>query len=146
MGAVADAWQFTNFSRLDILDATIVLDTDSFKMALFLSTSDISDTEETFSGITNEHAAANGYSAGGIALTTLTITGTTSIICDTSTNPVWTASGGPIIARYAVIYEVAGNILCWTVLDNGPADVTATDGNTLTVTINAGGIFTVSGA
>ncbi len=143
-GAAADAWQFTNFSRLDILDGTTVLDTDTFKMALFDVASNLADTIETFAALTNEEGDA-GYTAGGEALTTLTLTGTVSIICDTVTNPVWTATTG-ITTRYAVIYEVGVNILCWTTLDGAPADVVVTAGNTLTVTINTGGIFTVSGA
>jgi hypothetical protein len=145
-GAAADAWQFTNYSRTDLLDGTQDIDTDTFKMALFLSTSNLADTVETFAALTNEHAAANGYTAGGEA-TALSITGdpgaTITVDC---TDEVWTASGGSIVARFVVIYEVAGNTLVWTTLDNTPADVTATDGNTLTVAINASGVFTLSGA
>ena len=60
------------------------------------------------------------------------------------TDATWTASGGSIVARYAVIYEVGGNVLCYCLLDSTPADVTVTDTNTLTVTINASGLFTLS--
>ena len=39
-------------------------------MALFLDTSDAGDSAETdFATLTNEHAANNGYSAGGEELT-----------------------------------------------------------------------------
>jgi len=144
-GAAADAWQFTNTSRGYLLDGTFDIDTDSFKMALFLSTSDIADTEDTYAGVTNEHTATSNYTTGGIAVA-LTVAGTTTITVDITTDPVWTASGGSIVCRYAVIYEVAGNVLCWTVLDNAPLDVTATDGNTLTVAANASGVFTLAGA
>ena len=37
----AGAWTFTNGSRTRMLNGTFDFDTDSFKMALFLSTSDI---------------------------------------------------------------------------------------------------------
>ena len=37
-------------------------------------------------------------------------------------------------------------IVCVCLLDTTPADVTATDTNTLTVQINASGVFTLSGA
>ena len=47
-------------------------------------------------------------------------------------------------ARFAVIYEVGGIVVCYCLLDSAPADVTATDGNTLTVTMNASGVFTVA--
>jgi hypothetical protein len=61
-----------------------------------------------------------------------------------TTAPVWTASGGSITARYAVIYEVGGNVLCYALLDSAPADVSATDGNTLTVGSNGGTVFTLA--
>jgi hypothetical protein len=34
--------------------------------------------------------------------------------------------------------------VCYSLLDNSPADVTVTDTNTLTVQINASGVFTLS--
>jgi hypothetical protein len=57
---------------------------------------------------------------------------------------VWTASGGSITGKWAVIYEVAGNILLYCTLDSGGADVTATAGNTLTITPNASGLYTLA--
>ncbi|MEO7836209.1 MAG: hypothetical protein ABIS21_01045 [Acidimicrobiales bacterium] len=74
----------------------------------------------------------------------LNLAGTTTVTVDITTDPVWTASGGSIVARYAVIYEVAGRVLCYALLDSTPADVTATTGNTLTVAANASGLFTLA--
>lgn len=139
----AGTWSFPNGARTKLLDGTFDIDTDSYKCALFLSTSNIGATSTTFAGVTNEHAAANGYTAGGIAVT-LTLAGTTTVTVDISTDPVWTASGGSITARFAVIYEVGGNVLCYALLDAAPADVTATDSNTLTVAANASGVFTLA--
>ncbi len=62
-----------------------------------------------------------------------TLAGTTSVTASFTTNPVWTASGGSITARYAAIYEVGGDVLAFVLLDSAPADVTATTGNTLTI-------------
>lgn len=143
-GAAADAWSFVDTGRSNQINGTFDIDTDSWKMALFLSTSNLSDASTTYAGVTNEHAAANGYTTGGIAIT-LTISGTTTVTVDISTDPVWTASGGSITCRFAAIYEVAGNVLCWSLLDNTPADVTATSGNTLTIAANASGVYTLSG-
>lgn len=142
-GEAAGAWTFPNSARTDILNGTFDIDTDSWKMALFLSTSNIGAGSTTFAGLTNEHAAANGYTGGGIAIT-LTLAGTTTVTVDISTDPVWTASGGSIVARFAVIYEVSGRVLCYALLDSAPADVTATDGNTLTVAAHASGVFTLA--
>lgn len=143
LGEAAGAWTFTNEGRTKLLDGTFDIDTDSFKMALFLSTSNIGAASTTFAGVTNEHAAANGYTAGGIAIT-LTLAGTTTVTVDIATDPVWTASGGSITARFAVVYEVGGRVLCYCLLDSAPADVTATDGNTLTVAAHVSGVFTLA--
>jgi hypothetical protein len=138
----AGTWTFTNAARKLLLDGTFDLDSDSFKMALLLSTSNIGASSTTYAGLTNEHANANGYTTGGKALTP-TLTGTTTVTWDVD-DQVWTASGGSITARFAVIYEVGGNVLCYCLLDSTPADVTATTGNTLTVAINALGVFTLA--
>lgn len=142
-GGAAGTWTFTNATRTNLLNGTHDLDSDTHKMALFLSTSNIGAGSTTFAGLTNEHSAANGYTAGGIAIT-LTLSGTTTVTVDISTDPVWTASGGNIVARFAVIYEVSGNVICYCLLDSTPADVTATDGNTLTVAAHASGVFTLA--
>lgn len=139
----AGAWVMTNAGRTSLLDGTFDLDSDTYKMALFLSTSNLGAASTTFAGCTNEHAAANGYAAGGIAIT-LVLTGTTTVKIDIDTDPVWTANGGSILARFAAIYEVGGNILFYCLLDDGPADVEATDGNTLTVAAHANGVATLA--
>jgi len=136
----AGAWTFTNAGRTSLLDGTFDIDSDSWKMALFLSTSNIGASSTTYAGLTNEHANENGYTTGGIAIT-LTLSGTTTVKVDIDTDPVWTASGGSIVARFAVIYEDGGNVLCYCLLDDTPADVTVTDGNTLTVAAHADGVF-----
>lgn len=128
----AGAWTFTNSARTKILNGQFDFDSDSFKCALFLSTSNISVTSTAYSGVTNEHANANGYTTGGIAVT-FTLAGTTSVTASFTSNPVWTASGGSITARYGVIYEVAGDVICFCLLDATPGDVSASAGNTLAI-------------
>lgn len=140
----AGAWTFPDAARTNLLNGTFDLDTDTFLMALFLSTSNIGAASTTYAGLTNEHANANGYTTGGISLGSLSLSGTTTVTVDETTNPVWTASGGSITARFAVIYESGGNVLCYCLLDSTPADVTATDGNTFTVNFHASGMFTLS--
>lgn len=142
-GGAAGAWTFTNGGRTSLLNGTFDIDTDSWKMALFLSTSNIGAASTTYAGVTNEVANAFDYTTGGIAIT-LTLAGTTTVTVDISVDPVWTAAGGSITARFAVIYEVGGNVLCYALLDSAPADVTATDGNTLTIAASASGVFTLA--
>lgn len=138
----AGSWTFTNAGRTSLLNGDFDINTDTFKMALFLSTSNIGAASTTYAGLTNEVANGSGYTTGGKTLT-MSLTGTTTVTVDCD-DQTWTASGGPITARFAVIYESAGNVLCYCLLDSTPADVTATDGNTLTVAIHASGLWTLS--
>lgn len=139
-GGAAGAWTFTDGARTRMLNGAFDFDTDAFKTALFLSTSNIGAASTTFAGVTNEHAAANGYTAGGVAAT-MALSGTTTVTVDNTVDPAWTASGGSIIARFAVFYEVAGDVVCHCLLDSTPADVTTTTGNSITLQIHANGIF-----
>jgi hypothetical protein len=140
----AGTWTFPDGARTRLLNGTFDLDTDTFKIALFLSTSNIGAASTTYAGVTNEHANANGYTTGGISYGTLVLSGTTTVTVDDTLDAVWTASGGSITARFAVIYENAGDVLCYCLLDSSPADVTATTGNTLTVALHSSGIFTLA--
>ena len=127
----AGAWLFTNTSRTKLVNGQFDLDTDSWKCALFLSTSNLGAASTTYAGVTNEHASGNGYTTGGVA-TTLSLAGTTTVTVS-FTQVSWTASGGSIVARFAVCYEVAGNVICYCLLDAAPADVTVTAGNPLVI-------------
>ena len=140
----AGSWLFTNTGRTSLLNGTFDIDTDTFNMALFQSTSDLGAASTTYAGVSDEHANANGYTTGGITTAGLTLAGTTTVTVDVTTDPVWTAAGGSIVARFAAIYEVGGNILCYCLLDSAPADVTVTTGNTLTVAAHASGVFTLA--
>ena len=155
--AAAGKWKLYEYAKEYLSDGTHDLDNAAlgYKMALFQSTSNC-DTLSVGTGVygdlTNEVANGLGYTTGGIALTGEVWThaaGTTTFDCD---NVVWTASGGSIVARFAVIYVdatvngIIKPLLCVSLLDTAPANVTATDGNTLTVAINASGVFTASGA
>jgi hypothetical protein len=140
----AGPWLFTNTGRTNLLNALHDLDTDSFKMALFLSTSDLAATENLYSGVTNEVGTTNtGYTTGGIAVA-LTMSGTTTVTVVMTTAPVWTAGTANLTAKFACIYEVGGAILCYCLLESGGADVTATNGNTLTVGSNGGTVLTLA--
>lgn len=152
----AGKWKLYEKGKFHLADGTFDMDLGTnWKMALFLSTSNcntLSAGTGLYGDLTNEHANANGYTTGGIALTGVTWTDTSGSEAFTCAAPVWTAAGGSIVARFAVIYQnvtlntFVNPLLCVCLLDTTPADVTATTGNTLTITPNASGIFTLSGA
>lgn len=153
----AGKWKVYDLAKLRLADGTFDMDNASLglTMALFLSTSNantLSVGTGVYGDLTNEHANANGYTTGGIALTSETWTNSSGTITFDCADVVWTASGGSITARFAVIYcnatvnTIVKPLLCVSLLDTTPADVTATTGNTLTIAINASGVFTLSGA
>jgi hypothetical protein len=151
----AGKWKIYEVAKLYISDGTHDLDDNTnWRLALFLSTSNantLSLATPTYGNLTNEHANANGYTTGGLAITP-TWTQASGTATFDSTDPQWTASGGSIVARFGVIYRnatvnsVVKPLLAVMLLDTTPADVTATTGNTFTVTMNASGIFASSGA
>lgn len=138
----AGAWTLTDEGRTRLTNGEW-LDGDTYKIALFLSTSNIGASSTTYAGLTNEHSNANGYTTGGKSVT-ISRSGTTTVTIDSTDPAAWTASGGSITARFAVLYEVSGRVFAYCLLDSTPADVTATDGNTLTITIHASGVLTVA--
>lgn len=155
--AAAGKWKVyeqakVRFGNLTAVDLTV--DT-SWMCALFLSTSNantLSVGTGVYGDLTNEVANGLGYLTGGLALTGNTFTNAAGTVTHTASPLVWTASGGSIVGRFAVIYKnatvnaIVKPLLCVCLLDATPADVTATTGNTLTITMNASGIFTLSGA
>ncbi|ATN88622.1 hypothetical protein SEA_DEMSCULPINBOYZ_27 [Mycobacterium phage Demsculpinboyz] len=128
----AGTWTLVNSARTNLLNGTFDIDSDTWKVALVTSSSNIGASSTTWAGVTGEVSNGNGYTTGGVSVT-LTLTGTTSVAVSFATNPVWTASGSGITARWAVLYEVSGNVLAYVLLDATPADVSVASGNTLTI-------------
>jgi hypothetical protein len=139
-------------------DGTFDLDdTTNWKLALFLSTSNantLSVGTGVYGDLTNEHANNNGYATGGVALSGITWTrsGNTTTFTASNLAPAFTASGGDIVARFAVIYKnatvnsIVKPMLCVSLLDTAPANVTALNGNPLNITFHASGIVAFTGA
>lgn len=92
--------------------------------------------------IDNE-VAGNGYARQTLANKSWSTVNTDDARFDFD-NPVFTASGGDIVARHWHILDTTTDtLLAWGLLDQADADVTVTDGNTLTLNINASGLFEV---
>lgn len=150
--AAAGKWKLYEAAKLGIAEGLIDLDTHSFKIALFLSTSNANDltlANAFLADLTFQVATAFGYTQSTKAVTLAVTQAAGTVTVDETTNPSWTAAGGSITARFAVIYDdthVSKAALCVCLLDATPADVTATDGNTFTITMSASGLFTLSGA
>lgn len=154
----AGAFIFPNKTKLNFFSATNLLGANSanFREALVTSawTPDNSDTgNEVWADVSaNEITAGNGYTAGGIALTSVALSQTGGVVKFTSAPAQWTATGGSIAAwRRGVIYYLGtlngkvNPLLGHFLGDTTPADIPATTvGNTLTVTPSASGILTAT--
>ena len=151
----AGKWKAYESAKELMAEGTIDLDDSAnWKCALFLSTSNANNLAagDEFGDLTNEHAAASGYSAGGVALTNVVWTRSGGTVKFDFDDVVFNAVGGSITARFAVIYKdatvngVVKPIFLVCLLDTTPADVTATAGNPLNIAIHASGAVDLSGA
>lgn len=141
--AAASAWTITNAFKERLGNAEINLDTDTFKVVLLSSSSNIAATSDDATAVTNELSTANGYTSGGVTVTPGWTRSSGTCTFDIS-DPSWTASGGSIVARFAAIYDTTptpDRVIAFCTLDSAPADVTTASGNTLTIQISANGVF-----
>jgi hypothetical protein len=120
------------------------LGSDVFKMLLTTSTYSPSAAHTVLANVTNE-LSGSGYARFEHTITTATQTsGTFTFKLD---NAEFEADGGDLTARYWVIFNdtmTDDPLVAYGLLDDTPADVTITDGNKLTVNINASGLFTIA--
>lgn len=143
----AGPWQVFRRAKTKLLNGTLDLDTGTWKMALTTSTQALTDdfagtsTDCRYADLTNEVASGGGYTTGGKTLTPSVTRSGTTVTYDVD-DQAWTSS--TITAKYAVIYTDNTNddLLCFCELDT-VTSVSTTSG-TLTVTINAAGVFTLA--
>jgi hypothetical protein len=122
---------------------------DTMKVALATTTYvPDPDVHEVFSDVTNELTTANGYTAGGATLGTKTSTynATGNITVHDAADTSWTASGGSLIFRYAIVYKSTGTGSTSPLIGYLDfATQTITDGNTVTIVWDAtNGVFKVT--
>lgn len=151
MATTTGTFVFYNSLRFYNVSGIIDLNTDTFLIGLSTSTYVPDDSNHDFlADITNE-VVGNGYARQTIAGVTLTPSATPfgATITFDFTDPVFTATGGSIVARHWWVFDDTTTapvdaLVAHGLLDNTPADVTVTDGNTLTVQINASGFYTIT--
>lgn len=138
------------YNNWKIAIGEVVPRTATFKVTLHSSLYTFAATHNVYADLTNELATASGYTNTGVALATVTWTQASGTATFTAANTTWTASGGSIVARRAVIRAVGtfntqvDPLVASVLLDTTPADVTTTTGNVLTLQWNASGIFTLA--
>lgn len=143
------AWGFYNKFKTYMADGTIDMDGTAFYMHLATSASNaLTATLSVMSEITNECASANGYVTSGKAITGITWGQGASAgeVRFDATATIWSASGGNISnAKFAIIRASSGASVgtgkLVLVSKLSTSQFTITDGNTLTVTPSANGLF-----
>jgi len=144
----AGPWVIYNEAKLALGKKIFDLTADSFKIALFASTSNCGSAAlvtAQYATLTGELATANGYTLGGVVVGSDSWTNAAGTETFNLASPSWTAAGGSIVARFAVLYDstpVNKDLIAYCLLDSTPADVTTTTGNTLTISI--ANIFTLA--
>ena len=129
------------------LNKEIDWDSDTIKVALVSSTyTPDQDAHDYWDDVSANEVTGTGYTAGGAALATKTITytGATNVIKLDADDTSWTSS--TITARYAVIYDAspvadsAKPLLGY--VDFGQNE--SSSNGTFTIAWNASGIFTIT--
>lgn len=118
-------------------------ESDTYKVKLLsAATFDATHTTLTATGGT-EATTGTGYTAGGAALSNVTVTTVTTNDAKFDADDVtWTASGGSITASYAILYndtDVDDPPIAFIDFDGSQS---ATDGANFKIVWNSNGIFT----
>lgn len=149
---MASSATFYNSWKRDIGRA-VDLSSATIKLTLHTSTySPSASGHAVYADLTNELATGNGYTNGGLTLSSVTWSLAGSVATLAAANAVWTASGGSIPAFRYGVFRLSGTfnsavdpLIMYVLGDTTPADIPATSsGQTLTFAFNAGGILTVS--
>lgn len=143
------AWTILNLAKLKTLENTIALNADAFALILCNSSQVLSagftgtSGNAKYSDLTGELATANGYTVGGVALSSITFTQSAGTVTFTSGSVTWTLTGN-ITVKYGVLIDTTQtnkDILAFFDFNSGGGSVTLSAGTNV-VQMNAAGILT----
>lgn len=142
---VAGAWNVNQYGKLKIGNTTIDLSANLFRLALYTSaaSANIAGDISIQSSIGSECAQTGGYTTGGERLSSPTwVQAGGSVTFDSSD---WIVTGSIANIKYAYIVRsvaaTSGHLLCYSTLST--SQFTLTGSNTMTIQMNASGIFTL---
>lgn len=135
-------------AKENIAKALIDLDSDNFQVVLTTASyTPVVNTHSTWADVSATEVSGTGYSAGGAALASRTVTRSGGTVTFDAADVSWASS--TITAKYAVLVKKAGGslvsgdlLLGYVELESG-STVSTTNG-TLSIAWNASGIFTLS--
>lgn len=135
----------------NLQNGALDIDTDSLQVLLTTSTyTPDAANHEFVSSITNE-LSGSGYARQTLSSVTLTEPSAGTWQLD-SADPSFTASSGSLTARYWVLFsnaeatDAARELIAYGLIDSTPGDVTATDGNSITINVHANGWYRLAKA
>jgi hypothetical protein len=121
----------TTSFKLDMVNGRQNVASDALKMALYTAFADINENTTVYSS--DNEISGTGYTAGGQALSNVTVNSTSNgIVYVSFSNPVWDPA--QFTARGALIYNTTRSNASIAVLDFG-SDKTQAGNNTFTVTL-----------
>jgi hypothetical protein len=131
---------------LSLANKEVNLNSDSLKVMLCTSAYTPNQGTDRYKAAVTNEVVGTGYTAGGVALSSVTVSLTGNVLTLTAAAAAWAAS--TLTARYAVIYDSTPATDATRPLiafANFGADVSTT-GATFTYTPNASGILTLTAA
>lgn len=121
----------TTSFKLDMVNGRQNVASDALKIALYTAFADINENTTVYSS--DNEISGTGYTAGGQALSNVTVNSTSNgIVYVSFSNPVWDPA--QFTARGALIYNTTKSNASIAVLDFG-SDKTQAGNNTFTVTL-----------
>ncbi len=146
----AGAVTIFNIAKGKLLNGTVDIDGHTFKVVLCNSTQALpatfvgASTDARYADLTGELTTGSGYTAGGVALASVTWTQATATWKFDAADTSW--AGITATFKYVVCFDdtAANDPLIWVIdCDTGGGSVSVSAG-TLTVQYNASGIFTLT--
>lgn len=134
-----------NNAKLKMVDGTIDLDNDSFKVILLSNSHSFVATHTQLSDVSaNEIATGNGYTQQTKTLSSINLSESGGTVTFDAADVSWTASGGSITASHAVVYDdtTTGDLLLFGITFS--AEESAGTGTDFNIIWDASGIFTMS--
>lgn len=100
-----------NIAKKKLTDGTFDLDTHTFKAILCNASQSLdatfagTSTDCRYSDLTGELTTANGYTALGATLASVTLNRSAGTVTFDSADPAWTLTGAGITYKYLVLYD-----------------------------------------
>lgn len=139
-----------NIAKKKLLDGTLDLDSNTFKVALTTTSQSIdatfagTSTDCRYADLTAELPTANGYTVGGVTMSGITLTRSSGTVTFDANDTVWTLTSS-VTFRYGLIYASSvtnSPLVAFFEADTG-ASVSPVAG-TLTFQWNTSGLFTLA--